>query len=53
MLRHAFELLACVRVEFKANADNAPSRRALERIGATYEGVLSGVKALYQSAGVR
>jgi RimJ/RimL family protein N-acetyltransferase len=40
MLRHAFESLGCVRVEFKADAANAPSRRALERLGATPEGVL-------------
>ncbi len=40
MLRHGFEQLDCVRVEFKANALNEPSRRAMERIGATYEGML-------------
>ena len=40
MLRHAFETLGCVRVEFKANALNEPSRTAMERIGATYEGTL-------------
>ncbi len=40
MLKHAFEQLGCVRVEFKADADNEPSRRALLRIGATHEGVL-------------
>ncbi len=40
MLRHAFETVGCVRVEFKANALNEPSRRAMERIGATFEGTL-------------
>ena len=40
MLRHAFETMECQRVEFKADVDNAPSRRALERLGATHEGVL-------------
>jgi len=40
MLRHAFESLKCVRVEFKADVDNSLSRRALERLGATHEGVL-------------
>ena len=40
MLRHAFETLDCVRVEFKANALNERSRAAMERIGATYEGTL-------------
>jgi len=40
MLRHAFETLGCVRVEFKANALNERSRRAMERIGAQYEGTL-------------
>ena len=40
MLRHAFETLDCVRVEFKANALNDRSRAAMERIGATFEGTL-------------
>ena len=40
MLRHAFETLDCVRVEFKANALNERSRAAMERIGATFEGTL-------------
>jgi N-acetyltransferase len=40
MLRHAFEALGCVRVEFRASAHNAPSRAALRRIGAVEEGVL-------------
>jgi RimJ/RimL family protein N-acetyltransferase len=40
MLRHAFETLGLTRVELKANAKNEQSRRAMERIGAKYEGVL-------------
>ncbi len=40
LLSHAFEHLACVRVEFKTDARNLRSQRALERIGATREGVL-------------
>jgi RimJ/RimL family protein N-acetyltransferase len=38
MLRHAFETLGCLRVEFKTDALNARSRAALLRIGATEEG---------------
>jgi RimJ/RimL family protein N-acetyltransferase len=40
MLRHAFETLGCVRVEFRAHALNERSRAAMERIGARYEGTL-------------
>ncbi len=40
LLRHAFERLRCLRVEFKADARNLRSQRALERIGAMREGVL-------------
>jgi len=40
MLGHAFETLRCVRVEFRANALNEPSRRAMERLGAQFEGTL-------------
>lgn len=40
LLSHAFESLGCIRVQFRADAENAPSRRALERIGASFEGVL-------------
>lgn len=39
MLRHAFETLGCIRVEFKTDALNERSRRALLRIGAREEGV--------------
>lgn len=40
LLTHAFERLGCVRVEFKTDARNERSHRALERIGAIREGVL-------------
>jgi RimJ/RimL family protein N-acetyltransferase len=40
MLRHAFESMGCIRVEFRADAENAQSRQALCRIGAHEEGVL-------------
>ena len=38
MLRHAFETLALLRVEFKTDSLNTKSRTALLRIGATEEG---------------
>ncbi len=40
LLSHAFEKLGCMRVEFKTDARNEGSQRALQRIGATKEGVL-------------
>jgi RimJ/RimL family protein N-acetyltransferase len=40
MLRHAFETLGCVRVEFKTDARNERSRAALLRISAREEGTL-------------
>jgi len=40
MLRHAFEVWACVRVELKTSALNERSRAAIRRIGATEEGIL-------------
>ncbi|MEP6574367.1 MAG: GNAT family protein, partial [Gemmatimonadota bacterium] len=39
MLRHAFETLGCIRVEFKTDSLNEKSRRALARIGAREEGI--------------
>lgn len=39
MARHAFENLGFRRYEWKCNALNAPSRRAAERLGFTFEGV--------------
>ena len=40
LLSHAFERLGCLRVEFKTDARNQRSVQALERMGATREGVL-------------
>ncbi|HLW37574.1 MAG TPA: GNAT family protein [Candidatus Eremiobacteraceae bacterium] len=40
MLRHAFETWQCVRVEFKTDALNTQSRKAILRIGAKEEGTL-------------
>jgi len=40
MLRYAFETLGCIRVEFKTDALNQTSRRAIARIGAREEGTL-------------
>jgi len=40
MLTYAFEKLRCVRVELKTDVLNAPSRKAMLRIGAKEEGIL-------------
>lgn len=40
LLRHAFEDLGALRVEFKGDALNMRSRRALEKLGASFEGIL-------------
>ena len=40
LLKHAFETLGCIRVQFKTDLRNERSQRALERIGAVKEGVL-------------
>jgi RimJ/RimL family protein N-acetyltransferase len=40
LLKYAFEILKCIRVQFKADACNVPSLHAIERIGAKWEGVL-------------
>jgi RimJ/RimL family protein N-acetyltransferase len=39
MLKYAFEVLNCIRVQFKADARNERSMRAIERLGAVQEGV--------------
>jgi RimJ/RimL family protein N-acetyltransferase len=38
-LGYAFEVLGCIRVELKTHAANARSRGAMERLGATFEGI--------------
>jgi len=40
MLRHAFEQFGCIRVEFKTDSLNQPSREAILRLGAKEEGLL-------------
>ena len=40
MLRHAFEVWKCIRVELKTDALNQKSRNAILRIGAQEEGTL-------------
>jgi RimJ/RimL family protein N-acetyltransferase len=40
MLNHAFERMACERVEFKTDVLNLRARAGLKKIGATEEGVL-------------
>jgi N-acetyltransferase len=40
LFAHAFEFLGVVRVDLKTDARNARSRQAIERLGATFEGVL-------------
>ena len=39
LLRHAFEGLGCMRVEFKTDARNERSRRALESLGCRFDGI--------------
>lgn len=40
LLRHAFEALDCIAVEFRTHFFNEQSRRAVERLGAKLDGVL-------------
>ncbi len=40
MLRHAFETLDCIAVEFRTHRLNQQSRRAIERLGAQLDGIL-------------
>lgn len=40
LLRHAFEKLDCIAVEFRTHFMNIQSRRAIERLGAKFDGVL-------------
>ncbi|HEX6558258.1 MAG TPA: GNAT family protein [Longimicrobiales bacterium] len=47
MLEHAFEMLACNRVEFKTDARNEKSRNALAGIGAQEEGTLRSHMVLW------
>ena len=40
LLEYCFDTLKANRVQFRAKSDNMRSRRALEKIGATFEGIL-------------
>lgn len=40
LLRHAFDTLSCIAVEFRTHRLNSASRRAIERLGAQLDGVL-------------
>jgi RimJ/RimL family protein N-acetyltransferase len=40
LLKHAFERLGVVRVDITTDARNDRSRRAIEKLGATFEGIL-------------
>lgn len=40
LLCHAFEMLGCIRVQFKTDLRNERSQRAIERLGAVKEGIL-------------
>ncbi|MGC1547916.1 MAG: GNAT family N-acetyltransferase [Rhodanobacter sp.] len=44
LLKHAFESLDCVAVEFHTDRSNLDSQRAIERLGAQREGVLRSHK---------
>jgi N-acetyltransferase len=44
LLKHAFEKLGCVAVEFHTDHRNLDSQRAIERLGAVREGVLRNHK---------
>jgi len=51
MLEHAFERVGAMRVEFKTDARNVESRRALKALPATFEGVFR--KHMLIHAGIR
>lgn len=46
LLAHAFEILECVAVEFRTSFFNHNSRRAIERLGAKFDGVLRNHRIL-------
>jgi RimJ/RimL family protein N-acetyltransferase len=51
MLEHAFERVGAMRVEFKTDARNVESRRALEALPATFEGIFRNHMLIH--AGIR
>ena len=46
LLHHAFDTLGCMRVQWEAHAGNTRSHTAIERLGATREGLLRNHKKL-------
>ena len=46
LLKHAFEELNAIRVEFKTHEQNSKSRNAIARIGAEFEGILRNQRIL-------
>lgn len=46
LLRHAFDELKCIAVEFRTDWLNQPSQRAIERLGAKRDGVLRNHKIM-------
>ena len=51
LLRHAFENLNCIAVEFRTHWHNMPSRNAIARLGAKQDGVLRNHRV--DAAGVK
>ncbi len=47
LLRFCFEILGMRRVQFKTAPDNVRSRKALEKLGATFEGILRNDRMLH------
>jgi N-acetyltransferase len=50
MLRHAFEVLGCQRVEFSTHERNERSRRALAALPAQFEGILRDNRVLFDGS---
>jgi len=46
LLKHAFEDLKAIRVEFKTHVENTKSRNAIGRLGAQFEGILRNQRIL-------
>jgi RimJ/RimL family protein N-acetyltransferase len=50
LLKHAFETLDCIAVEFRTSFFNQQSRRAIERLGAKLDGILRNHTILPENA---
>jgi RimJ/RimL family protein N-acetyltransferase len=46
LLRHAFDVLGCIRVQLRTDLRNQRSQRAIERIGGQREGVLRHIQII-------